>query len=187
MFLSVTDTSPDTGETLNDLIRRIAGSDRDALARLYELTNRDVYGFALSILKDPHEAQDVMQDCYLQICSAADRYDDRGKPMAWILTVTRNLCLKRLRANAKCVSVPEEEWDRFAQDDETDSVENRMVLAQCMQLLDDTERQIVVLHAVSAWKHREIAALLKLPLPTVLSKYNRAIKKLQKALGKDDR
>ncbi len=193
MFLSVSDTdksldaskSPDTGlETLTGLIHRIAGNDRDALARLYEQTNRDVYSFALSVLKDPHEAQDVMQDCYLQIYSAADRYADKGKPMAWILTITRNLCLKRLRANAKHVFVPEEEWNRFAQEDSTDSVENRMVLTQCMQLLDDTERQIVVLHAVSAWKHREIAALLKIPLPTVLSKYNRAIKKLQKALGK---
>ena len=55
-----------------------------------------------------------------------------------------------------------------------------------LTVLSDTERQIVVLHAVSGFKHREIAAMLNLPLPTVLSKYNRAIKKLRSQLEKED-
>ena len=46
--------------------------------------------------------------------------------------------------------------------------------------LNQQERQIVVLHAVSGFRHREIAQLLQLPLPTVLSKYHRALKKLKK-------
>jgi RNA polymerase sigma-70 factor (ECF subfamily) len=51
-----------------------------------------------------------------------------------------------------------------------------------MEALSDTERQIVVLHAVSGFKHREIAAHLGLPLATVLSKYYRAIKKMKAIL-----
>ena len=59
--------------------------------------------------------------------------------------------------------------------------EDRMMLAALLRLLTEEERQIVVLHAVSGMKHREIAALLKMNLSTVLSKYNRALKKLREA------
>ena len=52
--------------------------------------------------------------------------------------------------------------------------------------LGDAERRIVLLHAVTGMKHREIAALLELPLPTVLSKYHRALKKMRSCLEGDD-
>ena len=51
-----------------------------------------------------------------------------------------------------------------------------------MDGLDDTERQVILLHAVAGLKHREIAELLKCPLSTVLSKYNRGLKKARKQL-----
>lgn len=91
---SLNDGSDAGAEHLDELIEKIAAGDRDALASLYEQTNKSVYGFALSILKDTHDAQDVLQDCYLHIYSAAGSYRSQGKPMAWILTITRNLCLK---------------------------------------------------------------------------------------------
>ena len=66
------------------------------------------------------------------------------------------------------------------------TAEDKVVLQQCMENLSDTERQIVVLHAVSGFKHRQIAELLDLALPTVLSKYHRAIKKMKAFLGKEN-
>ena len=171
-----------SAENLDRLIHNIAGGDRDALAELYELTNKMVYSFALSVLKDIHDAQDILQDCYLHIYSSAGGYRGRGKPMAWILTITRNLCLKCIRSSARLVQFSEEEWDTVARDGAESSVDDRITLSACMRSLGDTERQIVVLHAVSGMKHREISDLLQIPLPTVLSKYNRAIKKLRKIL-----
>jgi RNA polymerase sigma-70 factor (ECF subfamily) len=60
------------------------------------------------------------------------------------------------------------------------------VLNAAMRELSDEERQIVMLHAVSGLKHIEIAKLLTLPLPTVLSKYSRAKKKLQNLLKEEN-
>ena len=60
------------------------------------------------------------------------------------------------------------------------NAEDKLTVEQLLNTLDENERQIVVLHAVSGLKHREIASMLNMPLATVLSKYNRAIKKLQK-------
>lgn len=104
--------------------------------------------------------------------------------MAWILTITRNLCLKCRQAHSKCAPMPEEDRSFIPQEDAEFSAEDKMMLSLCMKSLSDIGRQIVVLHAVSGLKHREIAALLKMPLPTVLSNYNRAIKKLQNAWEK---
>ena len=64
--------------------------------------------------------------------------------------------------------------------------EDRMMLEAVLSALSDEERQIVTLHALTGLRHREIAALLGLPLPTVLSKYSRALKKLQLAWKEAD-
>ncbi len=56
------------------------------------------------------------------------------------------------------------------------SVEDKLVVTKCLSKLGEDERQIVVLHAMSGLKHKDIAKLTELPLSTVLSKYNRALK-----------
>ena len=98
--------------------------------------------------------------------------------MAWILTITRNLCLKLLRQRIKTTELDLDDWKSYIDEAEI-STDDKVVIRQCMEKLSDEERQIVVLHAVAGFKHRQIAELLELPLPTVLSKYHRAIKKLK--------
>ena len=101
--------------------------------------------------------------------------------MAWLMTITRNLCMEKLRERKKLADVPEEDWDRYIESAAA-SPEDKIVLEQCMKALSDSERQIVLLHAVGGMKHRETAALMELPLATVLSKYSRALKKLKAKL-----
>lgn len=171
---------------LDNWIAAIAGGDTDALAHLYQETSASVYAYALSVLKNSHDAEDVLQDCYLSVWTAADSYRSSGKPMAWILTIAKNKCLKILRSRSRTEALPEEDWkDSLAFATEM-TAEDKVVLQQCMENLSDTERQIVVLHAVSGFKHRQIAELLDLALPTVLSKYHRAIKKMKAFLGKEN-
>ena len=66
------------------------------------------------------------------------------------------------------------------------TAEDREVLSAALGVLGEQERQIVLLHAVSGLKHREIAQLMELPLATVLSKYHRGLKKLKKKLEGED-
>lgn len=160
----------------------IAGRDPEALESLYHSTSTSVYTFALSILKNSHDAEDVLQDCYLNIYSAAGSYRSAGKPMAWILTITKNLCYQKLRERQRYADLPQEDWEPWLAANQGLSPEDKVVIQQCMARLSDEERQIVTLHAVTGLRHREIAELLELPLPTVLSKYSRAIKKLRQYL-----
>lgn len=168
--------------TLDNCIVQIAENNPEALTVLYHRTSASVYAFALSLLKNPHDAEDVLHDCYLRIHASAAAYRSFGKPMAWILTITKNLCRMKLRERNKTAETDEDTWATFPAADSLASEEDKMVLNACLNRLTDEERQIVVLHAVSGLKHREIAAVTDLPLPTVLSKYHRAIKKMKQIL-----
>jgi RNA polymerase sigma-70 factor (ECF subfamily) len=159
-----------------NLIIRMAGGDGSAFRELYEQTASAVYGFALSILKNTHDAEDVMHDAFVKAYTAAVTYKPMGKPVAWLLTIVRNLCYNRIRAGKVCEDISE--YEDFART-EHDEIEDRIVLEKAMNILGFEERQIVILHALTGLKHREIAEILELPTGTVLSKYNRALKKMK--------
>ena len=164
---------------IENCIVQIAAGDREALTPLYRQTSATVYGFALSILKNRQDAEDVLQDTYIRIWNAAGSYTPGGKPLAWILTITRNLALMRMRERSRTVEMSPDVWQSFLAEEAAGNQEDRLMLASLLEMLSDQERQIVMLHAMTGWKHREIAELLHLPLPTVLSKYNRALKKIR--------
>jgi RNA polymerase sigma-70 factor (ECF subfamily) len=174
-------TPMQNAKQLDQWIAQIAGGDTGALASLYQEISPSVYAYALSVLKSSHDAEDVLHDFYLSVWTAASSYRSSGKPMAWLLTIAKNLCRKQLRDRSRTETWPEEDWTNSLESTEM-TADDKVVLQQCMEVLSDTERQIVVLHAVSGFKHREIAAYLELPLATVLSKYHRAIKKMKTML-----
>ncbi len=175
---SAEDIRTDSGQAaVDECLLRIGRKDLSALEELYHRTSVSAYSYALSILKNAQDAEDVLHDCYVLICSAAESYRSAGKPMAWILTIIRNLCLKKLREKKKTTEL--ESMEPYLGNDPAMSAEDRLIISECFKVLSDEERQIVVLHAVSGFKHREIAGLLGMPVSTVLSKYNRALKKLR--------
>ena len=171
---------------LQQLLIHIAGGEREALAELYQRTRSAVYGLALSYLKNAHDAQDLTQDVYVQVWDCAEQYRLTGSPMGWLLAVCRNLCLMRLRREERHAALSEEEWDAIPTRECGLDADERALLQGALASLTDEERRIVLLHAVTGLKHREIAALLELPLPTVLSKYHRALKKMRSFLEGDD-
>ena len=179
-------SSSKQAERLDNYILGIAKGDKEALAGLYESTHTAVYGFALSLCKNVPDAEDVLQDVFVQIWNAAEQYTPAGKPMAWIFTITRNLALLCLRQKNKMIPFSAEDLQEHLEEISQVTSVDRIVLEALLKSLQDTERQILVLHALSGMKHREIASLLQIPLPTVLSKYHRAVKKLGKIMKEAD-
>lgn len=173
---------PDRRE-LDSLLAKIGEGSLAALEELYRRTRAAVYSMALSYLKNAEEAQDVTQDVFVRIWENAAGYHPQGFPMAWILTIARNLSLMKLRLEVRHSSLSEEEWNAIPADASAVSPEDRQMLQSALSTLSDEERQIVLLHAVTGLRHREIAELTELPLSTVLSKYRRALNKLRLQLG----
>ncbi len=168
------------GAAIDTCLTRLAQKDPQAMADLYGLTRSAVYGFALSILKHTEDAQDVTQEVYLQLYRSAGSYRSQGKPMAYLLTITRHLALDRLRTRDRVVSLEDVRTPPPFPAEGLDPDQN-LVLESLLNLLGQEERQVILLHALTGLKHREVAQILDLPLPTVLSKYSRGMKKLQQA------
>ncbi len=173
----------DTSSTVTDTdILRIAEKAPDAVSLLYEKASKSIYGFALSITKNAHDAEDTLQEVFIAVIKGAESYRPSGKPMAWLLTITKNIANGKLRARKNDLSLDEalnENEEAFSR---IDSTEERLTLEAALTVLSDEERKILALRALSGLKSREIASLLRLPLGTVLSKYSRALKKLKEHL-----
>ena len=185
-YAMASDSYPST-QQLEVLLSEVGNGNREALEQLYLAVRTSVYGLALSYLKNGHDAEDVTQDTFVRVWEYALSYRPQGKPLAWILAIAKNLALMKLRSSEKSNFLSSDEWESLAIDSPTITAEDREVLLAAINQLSDQERQIILLHAVSGLKHREIASLVDLSLPTVLSKYHRGLKKLKSILEREDR
>lgn len=164
------------------LIARIGMDDEEAFLELYQSINQPLFAFILGLVADFHEAEDILQETYLKIRAAAHLYQPQGKPMAWIFTIARNLARMHFRQSQRVADESIEDIDAEGLFSSEMDYQDRIVMKNLLEKLDEDERTIILLHAVSGYKHREIAQYLEKPISTVLSRYNRGIKKLRKIL-----
>ena len=190
MGLLTTMEEPVAYDKMSDekLLLRVAEGDKAAFQQLYQNTDKTIYGFILSILRNPQDSEEVMQELYLKVWTSAGSYQSQGKPLAWMFTIARNLCYMRFRdqkheADIGLSDLSEMETGEFCP--QIEDAADKMVLHAALKILNEEERQIVLLRTSAGLKHREITADLEMPLATVLSKYNRAMKKLKKHLREE--
>ena len=143
------------------LMKKVAKGDTVAFERLYINTAKGIFAFAYSYLKNYADAEDVTQEVFLAVKRKAFQYIPGTDARAWIFQIAKNLSRD---------GVSEIEF----------AVEPRLpLLNQMTNVLDESEREIVILHAIWQYKHREIAEILSLPLGTVTWKYKAALAKLR--------
>ena len=105
-----------------------------------------------------------------------------GKPMAWVFTIARNLSISKLRLKQKNDQIEMADLENDLNFSYVSDPEDQLVLQSALKILSLEETEIILLHAISGFTHREIAKNLDLNLSTVLSKYHRGLKKLKKYL-----
>lgn len=164
------------------LFERIGSGDMSAFDLLYRETERAMYTYALSLTRSHDEALDLVQETYVKVLSAAHLYQPMGKPLAWMFTIQKNLQLSKLRKSSRITPLDTSDIENNSRFSYVEDPEDRMVLEAALTILNTEEQQIVLLHAVSGMKHKEIAETIGLGLSTTLSKYNRALKKLRRYL-----
>ena len=175
-------------EIADELIFSLAKGNREALKIIYEKSINALYAYVLSLTKNKYDTEDVLQETYVSIAENAASYHGGNKAMAWIFRIARNFTLMHFRKekNKESIHEVEEAVDAKYSFSFVENADHRMLLESAMEILEEEERQILFLHAVAGWKNREIAEYLGKNLNTVLSKYQRSIKKLQEHFGKDE-
>jgi RNA polymerase sigma-70 factor, ECF subfamily len=137
-------------------VARAKEGDADAIRYLYVRFASNVYGYARSIVRDDHEAEDISQQVFAKLMTAIHKYEQREVPFsAWILRMTHNLAIDHLR---RMRMVPCEEV--HAADDPDNSEANRQRATSLRDALDDLpveQRQVLVLRHVVGMSPGEIA------------------------------
>jgi RNA polymerase sigma-70 factor, ECF subfamily len=159
-----------------DLLSAIADGDRQAVRALYERYSRILLGLLLRILGDRSEAEDVLQEVFLQIWKKAGDFDERrGRALHWLATIARNRALdrrstlesRRRLAGSATPSAPEEESLDPA--DEANTAEEAHHLHRALAELPEAQRKVLLLAYFDGLSQSEIADRLGAPLGTVKS------------------
>lgn len=165
-------------ELEEDLIHKIGQNDHVAFKIFYETINETLYAYLLSLTQNHQDAEDLLQETYLRVRASAHHYQARGKPLAWVFTIARNLAHMHHRKGKSVQNLPEEYLETGTNKTSMDA-HDRIILQALLDELEEGQRSIILLHAVSGFKLVEIARHLELPISTVLSRYNRGIRKLR--------
>lgn len=166
--------------SLDGLMKKLANGDTSAFAGIYEKTKKAVYYTALSILRDSHLAEDVMQSTYLKLINNVNSYRADTDAAAWINRISRNEALNLKKKREHEVYVDENQSTDIFGTEQSDDYSLLIDLAR--KILAADEFEVLILVASAGYKRREVAQFLGMPLSTVTYKLNCATRKMSKAL-----
>ena len=181
---------PDPAQTADiNLLHAIARSDEAALASLYDRYRLILFGLLVRILASREEAEDILQDVFIQVWRRAADFDEqRGKPFTWLVTLARSRAidrLRQLRARERLATASAQESPAEASDAAADvyNGEQREIVAAALRQLPEEQRQTLLLAYFEGLTQSEIATRLGAPLGTVKTRMRSAMIKLRELLG----
>jgi len=178
-------------ESQAELLRRIAAQDQQALAELYDQIAGALFSTAVRILGDAHEAEEVIQDVFVQIWNKAATFDVAlGAPFHWTISITRNRCIDRLRTRQRRSSFLADLVEAAAIDPvpSLPSVQKGLgadELAAVRSAVEDLpidQRQAIAMAFFGGMTHAEIAEALNEPLGTMKARIRRGMLRLRESL-----
>ncbi len=197
---------PDRGSELAGWLARTALGDRVAFAALYRATSAHLFGVILRINRDRPQAEELLQDIYVNIWRAAGGFDAaRAQPMTWLVSIARNRAidsLRRAKTDVKTVSrsLPGANGEEGGEEDvdllaalPSDAAGPLQLLEQaadarelghCVRQLSAEQQQCVALAYYHGLSHAEVAEHLVQPLGTVKSWVRRALTALKLCLAR---
>ncbi|WP_327045921.1 ECF RNA polymerase sigma factor SigK [Microbispora sp. NBC_01189] len=177
---------------LADLLTAVARGDRPAFEQVYELLAPQVFGLVLRVVRDRAQSEEVAQEALVEVWRSAARYDpERGSALAWALTIAHRRAVDRVRS-AQASADREERAARAAVhrpfDEVAESVDGRLEserLRRCLGGLTPLQRESVTLAYYGGYSYREVAELVRAPLPTVKTRMRDGLIRLRDCLGVD--
>ncbi len=171
------------------LLEKTGQGDRRCFEELYDRYSGVLYTTAYKVLNNPDDAQDVLQDVFIQIWGKASMYDpSRGKPLTWAMTMTRNKAIDRLRSKqrrARLRDEAEKEGTVHKDDSHMDAsqevynLERSEVVRNAVMQLSKEQRQAIELAFFGGLTQNEIAETLSEPLGTIKARIRRGMMKLK--------
>ncbi len=192
---SLPEAAPENPPEDPDLLRRIARRDESALSELYDRYSGLLLALSRRILIDASEAEEILQEVFLQVWNQAERYDrGRSSVSTWLVLITRSRSIDRLRSrlvkDRTLTSMQQENRRQHTSPEGMGAVlldQRRKRLHQEMRQLPAEQRQVLELAFFQGMTQSEIAESTGIPLGTVKTRTLLAMKKLRKALSTEIR
>lgn len=160
-----------------DLLQRVVREDQDALIALFDAHRGRAFGIAMRVLRDPFEAEDAVQETFVQIWTRPQAYDpERGEVASWIRMIARSRALDRLR-RLRPVAAPGREAIQPGP-----RVDEALCIQQALEGLSPDQRRVIQLSYYEGMTQAEIARQLALPLGTVKGRVRAALIRLRECL-----
>jgi RNA polymerase sigma-70 factor (ECF subfamily) len=176
-----------------ECVRRLGQGDTDALAELYDLYGPLLYSVALRILRSATDAEDAVQQAWLQAWRNARSYDARrGTVAAWLLTLTRSRALdlyRSLASRKRAESRVDPDPAPPAADDPSAGAAHGQLSArvrEALETLPEAQRQVLEIAYFEGLSQSEIASRLNAPLGTVKSWTRQGLMRLRELLPKEE-
>ncbi len=170
---------------LTDALLRTGQGDRSAFETLYKATSAKLFGVCLRIFPDRNEAEEALQDAYLTIWNRAASFQSgRASPISWLVAVTRNRAIDRLRASGKAKFVAVDEANEVADpapraDAQLFAASEDKTLHGCIEGLEQRDAHFIRSAFIGGATYAQLADAEDAPLATVKSRIRRALIKLR--------
>jgi RNA polymerase sigma-70 factor (ECF subfamily) len=172
-----------------DLMTGIQAGDPDALSQLYDRYNGIVKALILRIIHNDTEADDLLQEVFLEIWNQAKNFSaKKGKPLGWMVTLTRRRAIDALRkkqayarAEERLKAEPERQplaWVQNTTAEDIRSGDTRAIMVKVISSLPEAQQQVIDLAFFKGMSQREIAAHTNIPLGTVKTRLELGLKKI---------
>ena len=176
-----------------DLMLGIQAGDADALSQLYDRYNGIVKALILRIIHNDTEADDLLQEVFMEIWNQAKNFSaEKGKPLGWMVTLTRRRSIDALRkkqayarAEERLQAEPEQQplaWVQNVTEDEIHAGDTRVLMAKVINSLPVAQQQVIELAFFQGMSQREIASHTNIPLGTVKTRLELGLKKIYDGL-----
>ena len=151
-------------------------------AELFSQLGSVVYGYALHMLADPGQAEDVLGETFLRVCSRKDQYRGRGSIKSWVLGIAHRLCIDTFRTRARRRN-PVRLSESLASSEpspvnRSERDERNRIVAEAIEKLPAEQKEVVMLKVYGQLTFREISETLRVPLNTALGRMHLATKRL---------
>lgn len=172
-----------------DLLHAVARGEEVALARLYDNYRVILFGLLVRILNSRPEAEDVLQEVFLQVWNKAADFDEaRGRPFTWLVTLARSRAIDRLRSlssRERTAQNAAHEIIEQTSDAAEDAIrsEDGKVVRQALVQLPAEQRRVLELAYFEGLTQSEVATRLDTPLGTVKTRMRSGMTKLRELLG----
>jgi len=172
-------------ETLSDeeLVLRVRGGEVALFELLMRRNNQRIFRAARAILRDDHEAEDVMQQAYVRAYEHLHEFEARARFSTWLTRIAVHEALARVRRQRRFAPLPEQTLPgAHNPEQETSDVEMRRVLESAVDELPDDFRTVFVLRSIEGMSGAETAECLGIPEETVKTRLFRARSRLREIL-----